>query len=299
MRLREWPLVSIVTPSYNQAAFIRETIASVKNQVYPNIEHIIMDGGSSDSTLKILKECESSYNMRWRSERDQGQAHAVNKGFEEAKGEIIGWLNSDDCYLDQQAVSSVVRVFDKHPSADVVYGDIVHIDANGWILRVQILPRFSYKRLLRSCFIEQPAVFFRRKVVEKYKLDTSFNYALDYEYWLRIAREFRFRHLPRVIAADRNHSSRKILSCGEELEQEVHAIRTSYAIETNTVQHVWFMFNVLLSSILRRLLGLAVLLQFYHKDDFAFTVHIGNVLHAAKRQLVGRSMKDLLKGEHN
>jgi len=121
------PLVSIVTPSYNQGQFIEDTILSVKNQDYSNIEHIIVDGGSTDNTLEILKEYENSYNLRWVSEPDNGQADAINKGFDMAKGEIIGWLNSDDTYFSSHVLTKVVEKF-RQTEAKIVFGNDVLIN---------------------------------------------------------------------------------------------------------------------------------------------------------------------------
>ncbi|HDM78303.1 MAG TPA: glycosyltransferase, partial [Deltaproteobacteria bacterium] len=209
VRLRsKKPLVSVVTPSYNQGHFIEENILSVKSQDYPNIEHIVIDGGSTDGTVKILKQYEETYNLRWISEPDEGHADAVNKGFAMAKGEIIGWLNSDDVYFDRGTISAVVEAFQKHPEADIIYGDCAYIWEDGTILRVQCVPSFRYSRLLRGCFLEQPAVFFRRHVVEKHKLNKRLKVAIDYEYWLRLGKRYRFVHIPRILAADRNHRGR-------------------------------------------------------------------------------------------
>ncbi|MCK4733699.1 MAG: glycosyltransferase, partial [Methanophagales archaeon] len=120
--MKDKTLVSIITPSYNQGRFIEDALLSVKNQDYPNIEHIIVDGGSIDNTLEILRKYENEYNLRWISEPDEGQSGAVNNGFRMAKGEIIGWVNSDDGYFDVSAISSVVKYFDKYKGADVIYG---------------------------------------------------------------------------------------------------------------------------------------------------------------------------------
>lgn len=182
------PLVSIVTPSYNQGRFIEETILSVKNQDYPNIEHIIVDGGSKDNTLEILKKYKGTYNMRWISEPDKGRADAVNKGFAMAQGEIIGWLNSDDVYLKKDTLRTVVHAFQSHTQSDVVYGDAAVIDIGGRILQVICLPKPSFQRLLRSCYLIQPAIFFRRHVIKQHQLDTKLQFAMDYEFWLMLGK---------------------------------------------------------------------------------------------------------------
>ena len=165
--------------------------------------------------------------MRWISEPDEGHADAVNKGFAMAKEEIIGWLNSDDVYFDRGTVSAVVEAFQKHSEADIIYGDCAYIWEDGTILRVQCVPYFRYSRLLRGCFLEQPAVFFRSHVVKRHKLEKRLKVAIDYEYWLRIGKEYRFVHIPRILAADRNHRGRisvaqadKLKAVGEQLRKE-------------------------------------------------------------------------------
>ena len=114
------PLVSIITPSYNQGMFIEDTILSVKNQDYQNVEHIIIDGGSTDNTMDILKRYEGAYNMRWTSEPDRGQSDARNKGWRASNGQIVGWLNSDDVYLEKNTIGYVVEQFASHQDADIV-----------------------------------------------------------------------------------------------------------------------------------------------------------------------------------
>lgn len=205
------PLVSIVTPSYNQGPFIEGTLLSVKNQDYPRIEHLVIDGGSSDNTIEILEKYEKEYNLKWISQPDKGQSDAVNKGFERASGQIIGWLNSDDAYFDRHVISYVVNEFQKLPEVDVIYGNDVRIDDKNMTISIsQTVPWFDYNRLLRGNFISQPSTFFRRRVILRHKLDVDLHFAMDYEYWLRLARDgFKFKHANRILAAFRIHKAAK------------------------------------------------------------------------------------------
>lgn len=178
---------TIITPSYNHAEFIRQTIDSVLSQNYPRLEYWVFDGGSTDDTLKILK----SYGKRinWISEPDGGQADAINKGLMKAKGDIVAWLNSDD-YYEPGTLSKVADYFAKHPEIDFIYGDMNFVDRDGNNPKVcDYLSDFSLPRLLKYCYICQPSVFFRRSVIDQVGLlNTEYSYAFDYDYWLRIAR---------------------------------------------------------------------------------------------------------------
>lgn len=161
------PLVSIITPSYNQGKFIRETIESVLKQDYMKLEHIVIDGGSSDETLQILKEY-SNLDSRFRfvSEPDNGQSHAINKGLKLAKGEVIGWLNSDDTYLPG-AVNHVVNGFLQNPNWSMVYGSANITNVNNEILSKFVARRVRLNDLFTSCPICQPAVFLRKKTLNE------------------------------------------------------------------------------------------------------------------------------------
>ena len=287
------PLVSVVTPSYNQGHFIEENILSVKSQDYPNLEHIIIDGGSTDGTVEILRRYEGTYNLRWVSESDEGHADAVNKGFAIAKGEIIGWLNSDDVYFDRGTVSAVVEAFQKHPEADIIYGDCAYIWEDGTILRVQCVPGFRYSRLLRGCFLEQPAVFFRRHVVENHKLDKRLKVAIDYEYWLRLGKRYRFVHIPRILAADRNHRDRISVAQADKLKAVGAQLREQYLGEPSLWLHLEWEVDKILSGLPRRLKGLLLLLWLRQKKDFAFDAKVVWNMRTIKNQLFPHGVERL------
>ncbi len=181
-------LVSVVTPSLNQGGFIEETIKSVLSQDYSKIEHIVVDGGSTDSTTDILAHFEGR--IRWVSEPDRGQADAVNKGFSMARGEILGWLNSDDTYLPG-AISTVAEYFARHPEVVMVYGDAYFIDRDGRITGEYSTEQFRFERLAESCYICQPTVFIRAEVFKKIgDLNVDLQTCMDYDYWIRIGKYY-------------------------------------------------------------------------------------------------------------
>jgi glycosyltransferase involved in cell wall biosynthesis len=203
-------LVSVVTPSYNQGLFIEQTILSVLEQDYPAIEYLVMDGGSTDQTLDVLRKY--SNRLAFVSEKDRGQAHAVNKGFRRASGEILAFLNSDDTYLPG-AVSAAVKGLQARPDAPFLYGDAYHIDEDGRILNRYPTEPFSSSRLGDTCFICQPAVFIRRSALDKAGyLDEALNYCLDYELWIRLSRLAEPVYLNRYLANSRLYKSTKTLS---------------------------------------------------------------------------------------
>ena len=289
-----FPLVSIITPSFNQGIFIEETIISIKKQNYSNTEHIIIDGGSTDQTIQIIKKHEDTYNMRWISEPDHGHADAINKGFSLAKGDIVGWLNSDDVYFDHNTITTIVKVFEEKQDADVLYGDVVYINDKGVLLRAQCLPKFSYNRLMRWCFIEQPAVFLRSKITKLEKLDVSIDIIIDYEYWLRIGKKYCFHHVPIFLAADRNHSERISIIKKDELKKANNMVKKQYG---QTYNYMYFISNYLdkcFSGLPRRIKGFIRLFLLLSKDDYAFDLRKGNYFIMMWRQLFVFNNNDML-----
>lgn len=203
------PSFSIVTPSFQQGRFIRATIDSVLSQASAiDLEYFVADGGSTDDTVAVLRSYGSA--LTWVSERDGGQADAVNKGLRRATGRIIGWLNSDDVY-EPGALASALRIFEAHSDVDVVYGCADYIDESGRRRGEYRVQPFDHELLKRECFIAQPALFFRREVVERFgEIDPGLHYALDYEYWLRLAAGgARFHFLQQRLASCRVHPAAK------------------------------------------------------------------------------------------
>ncbi len=184
------PLVSLITPSYNQAEFLEASLQSALAQTYPRLEYIVMDGGSSDGSAALI----ARYADRladWESQPDRGQAHAINKGLERANGDLLGWLNSDDLLLPD-TVERVVQAFQARPDVDVVYGRLERIDASGALIPTPGLPKdrvtMDKAHVIGECIVNQPGSFWRRRIMQQVGLlDERLRYTLDYEYWMRIA----------------------------------------------------------------------------------------------------------------
>lgn len=205
------PLVSIVTPSYNQAQFLERTILSVLTQDYPNIEYIVMDGGSKDSSAEIIRKYSDKLRY-WVSEKDNGQSDAINKGWKMATGVYCCYLNSDD-ELTPGAVSAVVEAFEKNPAAGIIYGDYTFVDENNKIIQEGKGHQTSFKKLLvhgQMPAIAQPSSFYRMDLVRKVGyIDSSLHLSMDYDLLLRLSKISRIIYIPRVISLFRLHGNAK------------------------------------------------------------------------------------------
>ncbi|MDC1068229.1 glycosyltransferase family 2 protein [Candidatus Kapabacteria bacterium] len=191
--------ISVITPSYNQGNFISETIESVLNQNWDNLEYIIMDGGSTDNTLEIIKKYDKDNPNKiiWKSEKDRGQSHAINKGFELATGDIVCWLNSDD-YFPKDTLKKVAAKFEDNPNSKWLTGDYIIIDANGneiqnFVKKYKNLLKLLPKKLTLSIanYVNQPSTFWRKDIIDEIGLiNEDLNYTMDYEYWIRIIQKY-------------------------------------------------------------------------------------------------------------
>jgi glycosyltransferase involved in cell wall biosynthesis len=219
------PTISVITPSFNQGKFLEETILSVigqEGEFY--LDYTIVDGGSTDSSVDIIRKYDTliregrypircrDIRYRWVSEKDAGQAHAINKGFEMADGTILAWLNSDDVYLDR-TLKKVVDTFEQNTGPDVVYGKAHFIDSAGGIIGKYPTGPFTYRMMAAFNYVCQPSVFFRKEVLDKTgPLNQELKFVMDYDLWIRMAVHFNFTYLPEFLSSYRLHEESKTIS---------------------------------------------------------------------------------------
>src|SRR5258708_2916487 len=222
----KYPKISIITPSYNQGKYIERTIKSVLSQKYPNLEYIIMDGGSTDTTVSILKKY--SRKIVWKSEKDRGQTHAINKGLRLSTGEIITYLNSDDTY-QPKALEKIASFFIEHPQEKFVYGCGRLIDTKDKKIGLYNNLEDDYHRLFASCGISQPAAFWRKELLKTVGyFNESFRFTMDYDYWVRVSEKYTLNFLPTIIANTRIHKEAKTSEFTHKLHEEALRVGMSH-----------------------------------------------------------------------
>jgi glycosyltransferase involved in cell wall biosynthesis len=273
------PLVSIVTPSFNQARWLADNLGSVAAQDYPRIEHLVRDGASTDESLEVLKKHASS-SVSWSSAPDNGQSHAINLAFADAQGDIIGWLNSDDAYFGPETVSHVVRAFDEHPEADVVYGHAALVNAGGLILHALWAPPM-WRPLLRTMdFITQPTVFVRRRVLAGLLVDPEFESMMDWELWLRLSRRHRFIRLNEILAIDRHQPNRKVITHPALASKDRRRLQEMYRVPPQR----WSRPVVKVLTVAFRMVGTTLISALMAKP-LAFDGHLDGVASVLLRQV--------------
>ena len=241
-KAQKQPMISVIVPSYNQGRFLERTLLSIINQDCQNYEIIIMDGGSTDKSVEIIKKYAKKYpdKILWKSEKDKGQTDAINKGLKLARGDILAYLNSDDTYA-AGAFSTILDFFARNPDEDIVHGIGHHIDENdNYICKVPSKPEPADScSLYYGCVICQPATYWRRKVFEKTGFfSDSLVYGMDYDYWIRISRNFKIPFIEKHLANYRLHDASKTVSCKVEMSKtDLGVIKKNYG--TVSIYSLW------------------------------------------------------------
>jgi glycosyltransferase involved in cell wall biosynthesis len=262
----------------------------VADQTYRNLEHVVMDGGSDDETTGLLRQA-SDPRLRWRSEPDRGQSHALNKALSLSQGEIVGWLNSDDAYFGPTVVEDAVDVFRRRPEVAVIYGHAALVNTDGLILQLMWAPPFSRRLLRLHDFILQPTAFIRRDVLGALMVDESFDFAMDFELWLRLSSTVRFARINRIIAIDRHHEMRKSTRMLGTLDKDLQRLRERYGIRSGRVPDVARQ----LWKVIDRLVG-ATLIPSAMRQQLAFDGRVDGWLPLLRRQIGTRRMSMPMSG---
>jgi glycosyltransferase involved in cell wall biosynthesis len=252
----------------------------VKQQTYPRIEHVVMDGGSTDSSLEVLRN--KGEGVYWESRPDKGQADALNRAFMKSSGEIIGWLNSDDAYFGPHVVAAAVDAFDAHPEVDIVFGHAVLVNAEGQILHSIWVPQFSTWWMQFVTVVIQPTAFIRRRAISDQFLNDHFQYSMDRELWLRLAPTSRFLRLPQILAIDRHHSQRKGETMGGVAAQEAILLSRMYGCRADGGGALGVILRIMTRAVGLTLIRRAV------NGPYAFNGSVDSPFHLAIRQAAMR-----------
>lgn len=235
-----YPKISVITPSFNQGNFLEKTIQSVVDQDYDNLEYIIIDGGSTDGSVDIIKKYKSKI-AYWVSEKDKGQSHAINKGFAIATGDIIGWINSDDVYYSGAIIQSA-EIFNKKPDVDIIFGNYDFIDENDELIKHRKEIPFGYNIYLwtKNCYHANCAGFYRKKCFDiAGGLREDLHYTMDYELYLRFSKHgFKFHQVNKFWGAYRFHSSSKSIASFHNMPIEAQKVFDEYGNGTTRLENI-------------------------------------------------------------
>jgi len=230
------PLVTIVTPSLNQGRFIGEAIRSVAAQTYDQVEHLVVDGGSTDGTLDVLSRAELDDGLRWVSEPDRGMYEAINKGVRQARGDVLAYLNGDDAYLPW-AVETAVAVFETRPDVSLVYGDGLRVDVATGKQRLRLFPPFDRPSLANLGSLMQPTVFWRSSLGGLIgTFDDELRYVGDLDYWLRASAVGTAAHVDEVLALERTHPGSLSESQAVAMATEDRIMRRRHGADAETLE---------------------------------------------------------------
>ena len=278
--MSDTPLVSILTPSLNQAAYMRDCVLSVRRQDYPDIEHVIVDGGSTDGTVELAREL-AVERSRVVVLPGSTQAQALNEALAQSEGEIIGWLNSDDAYLGVDAVSTAVRRLAEAPHAVAAYGDGMITDERGRVLRHVSTSAADIGRLRPVAPLFQPAVFVRREALAERFVSEDVRVMIDYELWLHLARKGEFVKVERVLAIDRDYPGRKTHTTLAVQREDLRTFAQRYGLPLDSRRG----FARAASAWLRRARGVAPLVRLERDYTFAFACETDARWRRVARQL--------------
>ncbi|MEM3447571.1 MAG: glycosyltransferase [Nitrososphaerota archaeon] len=279
--------MTIVTPAYNAEKFISYTLRSVMFQSYSNIQHIVIDDGSIDNTVRILEKYRNEYNLNYLSKPNEGQTITVNKGFDLAEGDIVVWLNADDILFDKYVIEKVVEKFMSDSRVGVVYGHMAIIDEKNRLVKIQYAPpRLTYMMLLQT----HPAacVFYKRSVIDKYRLDTSLNYVMDYEQCLRMCKDrISFGFINKVVIGWRRHKATKSLTMKLDAELERVKVLKKYDQKFNLYKCFINYFILYQYLYILKLIGISKVFECYRKrGNLAFNANFDSLLKIIIRQVI-------------
>jgi len=219
--------VSIITVVYNGVKYLEETMKNIHKQRYKNIEHIVIDGGSMDGTIDIIKKYEKNI-AYWVSEPDDGQTDALIKGFDKCTGDILYWLNYDDLLYDENTISDVVKVFENNENIELVYGDDLLVDKDLNTIKLRDFSFHTFGKLLYYKSISQPSSFFTRKVYKEFGLNRELLCSMDLDLWLNIFSKYKTKYMNKILSKNRIHDERKMIAFEKEARVEAKELRYSH-----------------------------------------------------------------------